>query len=142
VIRVDGTHWNLPYSLRQDTILRLQNVTMASNSPKHLSVNSVSGYAEYRGLIYSDVARGVYVQEEDRVRFASPLQKAPAARPGLTAKSPWLLVTQKARSRSQHLLQPLTVPTDALIAGSVFTELMEVSTQLKGKGRTRAQTSK
>lgn len=79
---------------QQDTILRLQDVTIAENTAKNDIVATTEDirWNTFDVGIYTDVEiRMYFIDDLPSTRFTLPLAQAPIDRPGLTASSPWFV---------------------------------------------------
>lgn len=90
---------------QQDTILRLQQCNISDNIASHNLLSVEDGYfSDYKARIFSDISLEVHYTDRPLLQTASgetqqsssePLADAPANRTGITAASPWFVMTQE-----------------------------------------------
>lgn len=91
------------YTQEQDTILRLQNVTLTGNlgPPRIITDFSKAGVeSAYGAGVFSDEDLFVFFAEAGggvALGVTSPLEQAPANSPGVNASDPWFVSVQEVR---------------------------------------------
>ena len=108
VVSVNAVDPDSSSSQQQDTILRLQQCTLANNTAPNIifSDGQSSVHSLFDVEVYSDEERAVFYTKNDAMGTTSPLSTAPASRPGITASSPWFIGVQQVRPQEFYNTHP------------------------------------
>ena len=110
---------------QQDTILRLQNCTIAkgnSNSTLQLAAFTGIPYSNFDVSVFSDVDREVlrYADSESTSGTTLSLVKSPASRPGIDASSPWFVNLKVRRTFVTIIALICFMPWKHILLSSLF----------------------
>lgn len=102
VVSVNARGINNINAQQQNTVLRLQQCTLAGNSGPNIFVAHSWGGLDVE--VYSDVERDVFFTKNDAMGTTTPLSMALASTPGINASSPWFIDVKQVRMNTPRVV--------------------------------------